>query len=189
MKNKYYHTSASVDEYIKAAKGFDGALLIKKLKDYLPKNASLLELGSGPGKDWDTLSKDYVVTGSDFSAEFLKRLRNKNREATFLELDAATLKTGLLFNGVYSNKVLHHLTDDELASSIKRQAAILDDDGIICHSFWKGEGTEEFKGMFVNYHTQESLRALFEVSFELIILDTYKEFEKDDSILLLARKK
>lgn len=38
-------------------------------------------------------------------------------------------------------KVLHHLNDEELALSVKWQYEILNPNGIICHSLWKGEGT------------------------------------------------
>ena len=84
---------------------------------------------------------------------------------------------------------MHHLTNEQLQNSMKRQYEILTDGGIICNSFWKGEGSEEFKGMFVNYHTEDELRKVFHVSFEILLLENYAEFEEGDSILLIARKK
>ena len=85
--------------------------------------------------------------------------------------------------------MLHHLTNEELRESIKRQDALLDSGGIICHSFWKGQGDEIFKGLFVNYHTPEEIKAFFEENFEILSISDYAEFEKGDSILLIARKK
>lgn len=188
MGRKYYHTRESVDEYIELAKDVDGRDLIEKLSQVLPAKSTLLEIGSGPGTDWKLLSQTYDVTGSDNSLFFLEYLKQKHPGGRFLELDATTLKTELKFQALYSNKVLHHLSDDELSKSIKRQSEILTDDGIICHSFWKGEGSEIFKGMFVNYHTEASLRTAFEESFDILSIESYKEFEEGDSLLMIGRK-
>ncbi|MGB0525459.1 MAG: class I SAM-dependent methyltransferase, partial [Flammeovirgaceae bacterium] len=158
----YYKTKESVEEYIQLAKDVNGSELIEKLKHFLPLNASLLELGTGPGTDWNILINDYSVVGSDNSLAFLNHLMAANPAGRFIELDAVTLNTDEKFDGIYSNKVLHHLQDSELNDSVLRQAELLNPNGIICHSFWKGEGTEIFKGLFVNYHTKQSLQDVFE---------------------------
>lgn len=187
MEGDYYHTKESVEEYIKLAKDVNGGDLIEKLKEYLPPHSSLLEIGSGPGTDWNLLKKDYHVTGSDNSQEFLDHLTSNNPNGDFLLLDATTLKVDQQFNGIYSNKVLHHLNDHELERSIERQSEILYPGGMICHSFWRGEGSETFKGMFVNYHNDVGLRKHFETYFEVCLMHLYQEFEQDDSILLIAK--
>lgn len=188
MAEEYYKTKDSVSEYINAAKGYNGNALIQIMKEYLPTGSRVLELGSGPGEDWLLLSKDYEVLGSDFSDEFIRRLNMRFEGGKFLKLDARTIQTNLYFNGIYSNKVLHHLRDKELHQSIKRQHEILEQEGIICHSFWRGEGGEIFKGMFVNYHEKHDIRTLFEEHFEILYLEYYNEFEADDSILLIGRR-
>lgn len=189
MNDNYYTSKESVEEYIQIAKDVNSGQLIRKLKDFLLPKSLLLEIGSGPGTDFQILKKDYRVVGSDFSAEFLNRLINNNIDDEFLNLDAITLKTDKKFDGIYSNKVLQHLSNDELKKSIHRQVAILNPNGIICHSFWKGEGEEVFKGLLVNYQTDKSLRILFEDYFELLLLDEYKEFEDGDSLILIGKKK
>lgn len=189
MTKKYYHTPESVKEYIQLAKDVNGKELITELKKVLPAASTVLELGSGPGTDWEILSESYRVTGSDYSEEFLKHLRNSHPGGSFIQLNAATLETEQTFDGIYSNKVLHLLTDDELVSSVAQQACILNSGGIICHSFWKGEDSEEFNGMLVNYHTSSQLTDFFGDKFELLQFTEYKEFEADDSILLIGRKK
>ena len=189
MKEAYYHTKETVAEYINLAKGVNGKQLIKKLEQVLPPNAVLLEIGSGPGTDWKILNKSFHVIGSDNSTVFLDHLVTKNPNGEFLELDAITLRTDKKFDGIYSNKVMHHLTDHELADSIKRQYEILNPKGIICHSFWKGEGSEIFKGLFVNYHDKVNLMAFFKEYFEILSIEYYKEFDHEDSLLLLGRKK
>lgn len=188
MEDKYYHSKETVQEYIKAAEGYDGNFLIEKLMTYLP-NGKLLELGSGPGKDWKTLSKNYEVIGSDDSNIFLDYLNENYPLGKFIQIDASNIKLDDQFDGIYSNKVLHHLTNEQLGKSITLQKKALLTNGIICHSFWKGEGDEEFKGMYVNYHMAIDLKKLFETDFEILVLEEYKEFEEKDSILLIAKKK
>ena len=189
MDKPYYHTKESVEEYIRLAEGFDGAELISKLQEHLPAGSTLLELGSGPGSDFEILQAHFIVTGSDLSPLFVDHLKNKFRKEQFLELNATTLQTDKAFDGIYSNKVLHHLSDEDLTSSIKRQHEILHPNGIICHSFWKGEGDEIFKGMYVNYHTRNALEMHFADLFEILHLEVYQEFEAADSLLLIGRKK
>ena len=185
----YYKTKESVQEYIKLARGHDGAENIALLKNFLPENAHLLEIGSGPGTDWAILQNYYEITGSDNSPEFLRRLNESFREGEFLNLEASTLKTDLKFDGIYSNKVLHHLEDEALESSIKRQAEILHPGGVVCHTFWRGEDSETYNDLFVNYHSDTGLRELFEDRFEPLLIKYYKEFEENDSILYIGKKK
>lgn len=184
----YYKTRESVEEYIHLAKDVSGKALIEKLKLFLPGKSTLLEIGTGPGTDWKILKNSYQVIGSDNSRAFLDHLKSSNPEGLFLELDAVTLHTDHSFDGIYSNKVLHHLTDEELEASIQRQYEALNENGIICHSFWKGEGSEIFKGLFVNYHDEEALKRFFQSSFEILLLEEYAEFETEDSLLLIAKK-
>lgn len=189
MEEEYYKIKESVDEYIKLAKGVNGKELIEKLKQVLQPNSVVLEIGSGPGSDWRILNKFYNVIGSDYSTEFLNRLISENPKGEFLELDAITLLTDKKFDGIYSNKVIHHLNDDELAGSIKRQYEIINPNGVICHSFWKGEGSEVFKGLFVNYHNAAAIEEFYREYFEILSIESYEEFENEDSLLLLGRKK
>jgi len=188
MEEPYYHTKESVEEYIRLAKDVSGQNLIEQLKGHLPAASTILEIGSGPGTDWNILSQTYNVTGSDNSSVFVEHLRHQNPHGTFHKLDAANLEVDQRFDAIYSNKVLHHLTDEDLASSLNRQGHILNDLGIVCHSFWKGAGTETFKGMFVNYHDKSELEQLFEPDFNLLVMEDYQEFEPADSILVIAQK-
>ena len=188
MTGKYYHTKESVDEYIRLAQDFDGKYLIDLLVKVLPAAKSVLELGSGPGKDWKILSQYYETTGSDNSKEFIDHLHKEHPTGRFLQLDAVTIEIDETFDAIYSNKVFHHLTDQQLTTSIQRQNEVLNPGGLIMHSFWRGEGSETFKGMFVNYHDRNSLESFFGKYFDILALEEYKEFENAESLLLLGRK-
>ncbi len=190
MEDKYYHTKESVEEYIKHSEGYSGKDLINKLNEVLKSGSSILELGSGPGKDWTIFTElGFEVIGSDYSEEFVSYLKKTFTSGSFLRLDASKLEVNQKFDAIYSNKVLHHLTDLELKNSIDKQVELLNTDGIICHSFWKGEGDEEFKGMYVNYHTKKEIETLVSKRFEILALEEYAEFEANDSLFLIGRKK
>ena len=185
----FFDTEKGVDEYVKMAEGFDGAELIKTLQIFLPEKSSVLELGMGLGKDLDILSKTYTVTGSDSSQIFLGRYKEQNPDTDLLKLDAVTLSTNRTFDCIYSNKVLHHLTTDDLKKSLKNQKKILNPNGILFHSFWRGNKTENMEGLLFVYSELNSLRELFETDYEVLELKIYAENQKDDSIYAILRRK
>ena len=185
----FYLTPESVEEYFQLAEGIDGAELISKFQEFLPEGKSVLEIGMGPGKDLDILKRHYRVTGSDFSQVFLEKYAAKNPETELLQLDAKDLKTSKTFDAVYSNKVLHHLKTHELEASLTNQHGILNENGLICHSFWKGSGSEEFSGMLFQKYEAPDLEKIISPLFEILQMDLYSEFGSTDSILVIARKK
>ncbi len=189
MGKGYYHTPESVEEYIRLAEPYDGHELINQLRKYLHEGSAVLELGSGPGKDFNLLSKRFETMGSDISSEFINYLNEQFPEGKFLTLDAISIGTDRTFDAIYSNKVLHHLTNEELQQSVQRQAEILNPGGWVCHSFWKGEGEEMHNGLLVNHHTEEELEGYFNNAFEMKLMEVYREFEDDDSLLFIGQKK
>lgn len=184
-----YLSAEGTERYVKMAEGYNGQLLIKQLKKHLAKESTVLELGMGPGVDLDLLKSHYTVTGSDYSKMFLDRYRKTNPSADLFLLDAATMKTKRRFDCIYSNKVLHHLSHEDLELSIKNQIDVLNPDGIVCHSFWKGTEDQAIEGLFFHYLTLEEVRKLFETQYDIIEVKEYEEMSPEDSIYVLARKK
>ena len=184
----YYDDAQNVASYIEMADGYDGAALVEVLTKYLPAGSTVLELGMGPGKDLALLAERYAVTGSDASTQFLDLHRADHPDADLLQLDAATLTTERTFDGIYSNKVLYHLTVDELRQSFERQAAVLNPHGIALHSFWRGEGEENLHGLHFVYYDIERLTALVPRTFQILEVSLYREMEEDDSICLVLQR-
>ena len=185
----YYDDPKNVDEYIDMAEGFDGRELIAVLRQHLPEGATVLELGMGPGKDLEILGEHYRVTGSDSSRAFLDRYRGANPEADLVLLDAASMDIDRTFDGIYSNKVLIHLTERELGQSLHRQAAVLNSNGVMLHSLWYGDKKEEvFDGLRFVYHTEASFASLVRDEYEILACARYTEIEEDDSIYFVLRK-
>lgn len=184
----YFDDENNARDYIEMAEGYDGRELIEVLKDYLPEGATVLELGMGPGVDLDLLSKSYQVTGSDNAQPFLDIYRQTNPDAELLLLDAITIETDRKFDCIYSNKVLHHLSTDELKDSCNRQAELLNPGGILFHSFWYGDQEEFMQGLRFQYYTQESLLTIVEPLFEVLEITRYQEMDENDSIYLVLKK-
>ncbi len=182
----FYNTPETAEEYIDMSADFDGRELIDELRKFLPAGSSVLELGMGAGKDLEILSEIYSVTGSDLSDYYLKRYRDKNPDCEILKLDAVTIETDQKFDAIYSNKVLMHLTEDELISSLKRQKQILNPGGLVLHSFWTGQGVEYHRGLrFVN-QTEDSINKIFAEFFTMVKVVVYDENRGSDSLYILA---
>ncbi len=184
----FYDEEETAREYIAMADGYDGSELITAMSEHVPQGASVLEIGMGPGTDLNILGQQYRVTGSDNSRFFVDLYRQERPDADLLILDAVKLDTDRKFDCIYSNKVLHHLSQDELQSSLERQNQVLNKGGYLMHSFWKGDRVEEMHGLKFFYRTEAQLRLSFERLYDLISLVTYEELEPDDSIYVLAQR-
>lgn len=183
----FYNDPEKVNEYETMCEEYDGSELYTVLDKHLRDNSTLLELGSGPGNDIGYLNKKYAVTGSDLSDEFLIRCRNKYSDIPFIKLDAVSITTDKLFDCVFSNKVLHHLTLEELEKSFKRQQEVIVKNGLFAHTFWLGDKEFMMEGMLFIFHNREQLVNLISKYFTIIELYDYKEFEEGDSIFIVAR--
>lgn len=182
----FYDDEETALQYIAMADGYDGRELVEALKSHLPIGASVLEIGMGPGVDLNLLKVCYEATGSDNSEFFLDRYRGSDPDSDLIRLDAVALDTERVFDCVYSNKVLHHLNNEELARSLRRQKQILSESGLIMHSFWRGTGVDEHHGLkFVN-QTEDTLRSIVGEVFNVLDVVVYKEMEEGDSLYVLA---
>lgn len=185
----YFNHEKNVMDYIRMAEGFDGRDLIDVLKKYLKEGSTILELGMGPGKNLDMLAKDYKATGSDLSQVFIDMYLKEHPEADIMILDAVKMDTDRKFDCIYSNKVLHHLTREELKESFRRQKESLNDDGLLFHSFWIGDHEEMMEGLrFVYYDPVKLLKTVVD-DFILMEMSSYTEMEENDSFYLVLRKK
>lgn len=185
----YYDDPKHVEEYIKMADGYDGKVLIDVLQQHLPSGKSVLELGMGPGKDLELLSAHFKVTGSDQSAAFLERYKQLHPDADLLQLDAVSMDTTRQFDGIYSNKVLYHLTRDALVESFKRQATVLKKGGIALHSFWYGDGEDSMHGLHFAYYTEATLSQIIPDLYDVVTISRYTEMETDDSLYVVLKRK
>jgi len=185
----YYDHRRNVEKYIAMMSGFDYSALIEAVFDHLQSGKTLLELGMGAGIDFSLLKKAYTATGSDNSKAFLDAYRKKDPSAPLLRLDAATIDTPQTFDYIYSNKVLIHLSNDALKTSFKNQAARLNDNGMVFHTFFWGHDEEHHHGLFFNQHTPETVIEAAKNWFTPVCSVRYTEIEPDDSFYIVLKKK
>jgi len=188
MLMDYYDKLENVEAYIEMAKGTEATMLIDLLKEHLTEGSSILELGMGPGNDFRLLAPFYEITGSDKYRHFVDLFKIDNPEADVLVLDAVTLETEATYDCIYSNKVLMHLTKEELQQSFKKQLQLLNEGGILFHTFWRGEDKEYHGGMLNQYYTEKMLAYEIGEGFDIVLLASYGEFEEDDSIVMILKK-
>lgn len=183
----FYDDKKNVEAYIQMCEDVNNDWVITKIQDYLDVGSSLLELGLGTGKDLDCLKELYEVLGTDRSLLFLDRYRKNHPQVRVMQLDAVSLDVEEDFDCIYSNKVLQHLTLEQLKSSIQKQSKRLNQKGIIFHTFWYGEGEEVIENLLFRYYNEDSLREMFESLFDIVHMERYTEVETMDSILIVAR--
>ena len=169
------------------ADGYDGRELIENLKKHLAAGSKVLELGMGPGKDLDVLKETYTATGSDNSNVFLELYREQHPDADILLLDAVEMNTSRSFDCIYSNKVLHHLTKQELTQSIMRQCKMLKNGGLLFHSFWHGDKEESYEGLRFVYYTELTLQETLGNSVDKVKVERYREMEDEDSFYVILK--
>jgi cyclopropane fatty-acyl-phospholipid synthase-like methyltransferase len=186
---EYYEDKKNVGGYIKFTPSHDGSMLVDKLVEALPEGSGVLEIGIGPGKDFDLLRQHFDVVGSDYSQEFLRLYRLRNDRAHLLHLDARTLQTDLKFDAIFSNKALIHLSRRELSGSFARQRDLLNDGGLILHSFWYGHEEQEFGDLRLIQHTEHELETMLAGDFEILEIGRHAKMSEGDSVYVLARKK
>ena len=185
----YYDDKKNVEQYIAMADGYDGKFLIDILVNHLPAQSHVLELGIGPGKDLLLLNEHYQVTGSDVSAIFVERFRKLQPTIYVVQVNAVTMHIDNTFDGIYSNKVLYHLSKDDLKASFEAQAKVLKQGGIGMHSFWHGDSEESQHGLRFVYYTEEILKSMIGDAYTLVDMQRYTEMDTDDSLYILIRKK
>ena len=55
---------------------------------------------------------------------------------------------------------------------------MLNQDGILFHSFWKGNKVEETGGLLFTYYEMKDLKKITESNFDILAMKTYTEVEK-----------
>ena len=184
-----YDTPDGVEQYTAMAAGYDGRSHVDRLRQLLPPGSTVLELGMGPGVDLDLLAQTYAVVGSDRSQAFLDRYDRVRPGTELVRLDAVTIETDQRFDAIYSNKVLHHLTPEELHRSLERQAEIIQPDGLLLHGMWAGTTSEDHEGLHDQRYLPETLEMIAPPTLEIIECDYYQEMDVDDSLRVVLRRR
>ena len=92
------------------------------------------------------------------------------------------------FDAIYSNKVLQHLTRDQMRESLRRQLEVLRPGGVALHALWRGDEDEEHSGLLFTKYTEDSLSEVIPAGFEVVDVAVFKEMATDDSLRVHLRR-
>lgn len=179
-----YSSEEGAAAYAEAREGVEASILVDVLTSLLPGGSSLLELGMGPGNELVRLARRFDVTGSDKSKGFLELFSRSHPSFKLLHLDAVTIETDRRFDCVFSNKVLHHLSREDLGASFDRQRRVVKPGGLLFHSFWLGKGTGYSDGLHFTKYTEDVLLEMASGVGKTLLSFTYSELNADDSIAI-----
>lgn len=184
----FFDTDDGVRQYLEMVDGYDGRPLIRQLSERAAKGATVLELGMGGGLDLDLLVEaGFDATGSDMSEAFLRHYAKRGGTAPTLQLDAKTIATDEKFDVIFTNKVLQHLTRDEMLESLARQGEVVAKDGLLFHTLWTGTGEEVHHGVNFTYYDRAAIEAVLPATLRLAEYEVYEEMKPDDSCLVVLR--
>lgn len=109
--------------------------------DLIPQGGSILELGSGFGRNAGYINeKGFELTCTDAVPRFVELLRNKGLDAKILNVLKDDL--GQNYDMVFANGVLVHFTAEETEVVLDKIHQALKSGGILAFSIKQGEGDE-----------------------------------------------
>lgn len=116
---------------------------------YLDKNATILEIGSGAGRDADYIEKSGYksLLRTDAAENFVNYMIKRGHPARLLNIVNDTLDQK--FDAVLANAVFLHFNDDDFDKALKNTKAMLENGGIFAVSLHEGA----FRGMSDHKHT------------------------------------
>lgn len=114
---------------------------LERFAGLLPPGARVLEVGSGPGRDAETLeSRGLSVRRTDATPAFVERLREAGHPADLL--DVLTDELGGPYVGIWASAVLLHFGREQLAGVLGRFHAATEPGGLLGFSVKEGDGAE-----------------------------------------------
>lgn len=146
----------------------------------LPKNASVLEVGTGPGNVTKYILQqrpDLKLTGIDIAANMIDLALINNPAGTFIKMDCRDIYSLTnKYNGIISSFCFPYLSQEEVSKFIKDAKDKLTDGGIIYISTMEGnyassglETTSAGESLYIHYHEYEFLsETLIQNQFEIV---------------------
>ncbi len=133
-----------IDEYVKGTpQQVDGEFRawVEHALVKVPERATILELGTGFGRDADYFeSKGYKVIRTDAAIGFVKLLQKQGHEAHLL--DAVNDDFGKNLEMIFANAVLLHFDPENVTKIIQKAYESLKPGGLFVFSLKEGEGSE-----------------------------------------------
>lgn len=175
---------------------------LQKWIDYfsgqLPKDSVVLDVGCGAGRDASYfISKDFSVTGIDFSEKLIDIARKKVPKGKFLVMDFEELEfTENSFDGAWASASLLHMPKERLLSVLIKINSVLKKGGLFFSLYRVGKGekfTKEKRGnafleRFYAYYKPDEIRSLLKKAGFKGITSELDVIETGDWVGFFARK-
>ena len=161
-------------------------------KKYIPKGATILDLGCGPANNIKTLADlddTLTFTGIDLSDEFIRLAKQRFPQFSFLHQDICDLHLTRTYQTALASFCIVHLDNNETENFLRTISELLDDNGYLYLSYMNGdsqgfESTSFSKDkIFFNYFRDEYIINILSSS-NIKVLEIGKEdyLEEDGAI-------
>lgn len=171
------------------------AKYIQQLLKYLPKNATILDLGCGAGIPVDDIliKAGHSVIGIDISAEQIKLARKNCKNGQYLRGDIVDLKEGeYLVNAVVAFYAIFHIPRDQHLRILKTIASFLPRGGVLLITM----GDREFEGNHLlhstpmwssQYGTAKNLKLVEVAGFKILMTEIDTSGGERHQIILVEK--
>ena len=169
---KYYDDHA--EEFFQNTYMVDMHDLYEPFLKLLPKNARILDVGCGSGRDSQQFLKlGYDVVPFDGSRKMVK-LGNNLLGIEILHLRYEDIDFDTEFNGIWACASFVHISGDELQKILSKMERALTEGGILSTSLKNGVGTQIVDGRIFYYHSKDSFSEILSTVPRLRILDLWE---------------
>jgi SAM-dependent methyltransferase len=185
------HIQEYVDGTPQAVDG-DFKAWIDRALQQIPAGSTVLELGSGFGRDADYIeSKGYKVIRTDGAQGFVDLLIKQGHQA--LLLNAITDEFGKKLDMIFANAVLLHFSPQQVEQVIEKAYQSLKPGGVFAFSLKQGEGSEWSEKKlnakrYFKYWDEQELKSLL-ARTKFIQIDRSKRTTPRDKWLQVIVKK
>lgn len=180
----YYDKKA--DDWASAHHGLEEASYWKsemeRFHELLP-SGKVLEIGSGAGKDAESLIKmGYEYTGTDASEGLLKVAQKRNPQATFKHIGVHDLDfPEHSFDGFWTAATLLHIPKDRVDEALQRIKTQVKPDGVgfITMKAGAGEREDPETGRWFAYYSKDEFQGVLERNGFKVVEEKSRKGEKD----------
>ncbi len=168
----------TAEDYQKNTDNLAPTKLLDKFVNCLPKQAKVLDVGCGPGRDADYLQKQGLeIFGVDASQKMIELARQRNKEVSFEVMDMRELNFAPKnFDGVWASASVFFVDKETVKKVFAKIKEIMKKDGILFVSVKEGEGEifspdDRYGGRdkFYAYYQEAEIKGLLEAAgFEII---------------------
>jgi ubiquinone/menaquinone biosynthesis C-methylase UbiE len=155
---------------------------MERFHELLP-NGKVLEIGSGAGKDAETLIKmGYEYTGTDASEGLIKVAQKRNPKATFKQVGVYELNfPEHEFDGFWSAATLLHIPKDRIDEALQKIKTQVESGGIgfITMKAGAGEKEDPETGRWFAYYSKKGFQEVLERNGYQVIEERNRQGEKD----------